>query len=62
MPTNPDQEQLEQAPNWRCDDTVLRVLHMVRVDDIEYIFYDIENALQKLAEEPCATLEPITVH
>ena len=55
-------DRQEHASNWRQNDDVLRVLHMVRVDDIEFIFYDIEHALEKLAQEPGATLEPITVH
>lgn len=39
-----------------------RFLHLVRVDGIEFIFWELEQALDKLAEEPEARFERITVH
>ncbi|MCB1835239.1 MAG: hypothetical protein KDH19_17650 [Geminicoccaceae bacterium] len=40
----------------------LRELHLVRVDDSEFYFFELEGALRKLYEVPDASLERITVH
>lgn len=37
-------------------------LHLVRVDDLEYYFIEIEDAIAKMKMEPDALYECITLH
>lgn len=37
-------------------------LHLVRIEDFEYYFFDVEDAIAKMEEEPEASYERITVH
>ena len=53
----------EAGHGWmRDDDAPLRFLHVVEVDGIEFIFWSLDQALDKLNAEPEATFERITVH
>ncbi|MCB1970918.1 MAG: hypothetical protein H6851_13145 [Geminicoccaceae bacterium] len=40
----------------------VRELHLVRVEDSEFYFFEFEAALRKLYEIPQSTIERITVH
>lgn len=43
-------------------DQIPYFLHLVRIDDLEYYFFEIEDAIAKLTEEPEAEYERITIH
>ncbi|MCB1884649.1 MAG: hypothetical protein KDG89_11770 [Geminicoccaceae bacterium] len=48
---------------WFTDDKEApRFLHVVEVDGIEFIFWNLDQALDKLDAEPEATFERIMVH
>lgn len=39
-----------------------RWLHMVRIDGIEHYYWELEDAMDKLRDEPDADFECVTVH
>ncbi|MCB2055863.1 MAG: hypothetical protein KDE35_16680 [Geminicoccaceae bacterium] len=52
----------DRSSAWSRRDGPVRELHLVRVEDLEFYFFEFDDALRKLYAEPEATLERITVH
>ena len=58
----PSDEDERTAEPVTIEQQPIRELHLVRVEDSEFYFFEFEAAMRKLCEEPEATFERITVH
>ncbi len=52
----------QESKSTKAPEMTARYLHMVRVDGIEHYYWELEDAMEKLRDEPDADFECVTVH